>query len=267
VTSQTPEQLWPRLRLFWTENGFNLVSDDPQTGVMETDWSENRAKIPMDGVRKLFGGLLEPFYSTGERDRYRTRVERTATGSEIYISQRGIEEYMSGMTKDVPVWRNRPSDPQLEAAMLVRLMAKLGSKTETARSQVAAAPASAPVGRARVMTGEPGATLEIDEGYDRAWRRVGLALDRSGFTVEDRDRAGGLYFVRYVDPKYAGREEPNFFSKLFSSDKNAGAPQRYRIAVKRTGDKTMVAVQSSQGAPENGETGQRIVALLVDELK
>jgi outer membrane protein assembly factor BamC len=152
--------------------------------------------------------------------------------------------------------------------MLTRLMAKLGSKTDTAaRSQVAAAPASAPVGRARVMTGEPGATLEIDEGFDRAWRRVGLALDRSGFTVEDRDRAGGLYYVRYIDPKYAGREEPNFFSKLFSSDKNAGAPQRYRIAVKRAGDKTTVAVQSSQGAPENGETGQRIVALLTDELK
>lgn len=152
--------------------------------------------------------------------------------------------------------------------MLARLMAKLGSKTDAARSQVAAAPASAPVGRARLMTGQPGATLEIDEGFDRAWRRVGLALDRSGFTVEDRDRSGGLYFVRYVDPKYAGREEPNFFSKLFNSDKSAaGAPQRYRIAVKRAGEKTEVVVQSSQGAPENGETGQRIVALLVDELK
>jgi outer membrane protein assembly factor BamC len=151
--------------------------------------------------------------------------------------------------------------------MLTRLMAKLSSKTDAARSQVAAAPASAPAGRARVMTGQPGATLEIDEGFDRAWRRVGLALDRSGFTVEDRDRSGGLYFVRYIDPKYAGREEPNFFSKLFSSDKTAGAPQRYRIAVKRAGEKTEVVVQSSQGAPENGETGQRIVALLADELK
>ena len=118
-----------------------------------------------------------------------------------------------------------------------------------------------------MVSGEPGATLEFDESFDRAWRRVGLALDRSGFTVEDRDRSGGLYFVRYVDPKYAGREEPNFFSKLFSSDKNAGNPQRYRIAVKRAGEKTQVAVQSSQGAPENGEVGQRIVALLVDELK
>jgi outer membrane protein assembly factor BamC len=267
VTASTPEQLWPQLRLFWTEAGFNLAMDDAQAAVMETDWAENRAKIPMDGIRRLFGGFLEPFYSTGERDRFRTRVERTPTGSEVYISHRGMEEYMSGQTKDIPVWRNRPSDPQLEATMLVRLMAKLGSKADAARSQVAAAPAAA-AGRARVMNGEPGATLEFDESFDRAWRRVGLALDRSGFTVEDRDRAGGLYFVRYVDPKYAGREEPNFFTKLFSSDKNAGNPQRYRIAVKRAGEeKTQVAVQSSQGAPENSETGQRIVALLVDELK
>jgi outer membrane protein assembly factor BamC len=266
VTPIAPEQLWPQLRLFWTEAGFSLAVDEVQTGVMETDWAENRGKIPMDGIRRLFGGILESFYSTGERDRFRTRVERTATGSEIYITHRGIEEYMSTDTKDVPVWRNRPNDPQLEAAMLVRLMAKLGSKPDVARAQVAAA-AVVPAGRARVVSGEPGATLEFDETFDRAWRRVGLALDRSGFTVEDRDRSGGLYFVRYVDPKYAGLEEPNFFAKLFSSDKGVGTPQRYRIAVKRAGEKTQVAVQSSQGSPENSETGQRIVALLVEELK
>ncbi|HSB98404.1 MAG TPA: outer membrane protein assembly factor BamC [Burkholderiaceae bacterium] len=266
VTPVAPEQLWPQLRLFWTEAGFALAVDDAQAGVMETDWAENRAKIPIDGLRRLFGGVLEPLYSTGERDRYRTRVERTATGSEVYIAHRGIEEYMSGMTRDVPVWRNRPNDPQLEAEMLVRLMAKLGAKPESATTQATATKA-APPARARVLAGEAGATLEFDEPYDRAWRRVGLALDRSGFTVEDRDRSGGVYFVRYVDPKYAGREEPNFFAKLFTADSSAGTPQRYRIAVKRAGEKTQVAVQSSQGAPENSETGQRIVALLVDELK
>jgi len=265
VTPIAPEQLWPQLRLFWTESGFSLAVDEVQTGVMETDWAENRGKIPMDGVRRLFGGMMDPFFSTGERDRFRTRVERTATGSEIYITHRGLEEYMSTDTKDLPVWRNRPNDPQLEAAMLVRLMAKLGSKPDAARAQVAAA--SAPAGRARVVNGEPGATLEFDESFDRAWRRVGLALDRSGFTVEDRDRSGGVYFVRYVNPKYAGREEPSFLAKMFSSDKDAGNPQRYRIAVKRAGEKTQVAVQSSQGSPENSETGQRIVALLVEELK
>ena len=138
VTPIAPEQLWSQLRLFWTESGFSLAVDEVQTGVMETDWAENRGKIPMDGVRRLFGGMMDPFYSTGERDRFRTRVERTATGSEIYITHRGIEEYLSTDTRDLPVWRNRPNDPQLEAAMLVRLMAKLGSKPDAARTQVAA---------------------------------------------------------------------------------------------------------------------------------
>jgi outer membrane protein assembly factor BamC len=266
VTPLTPEQLWPQLRAFWTERGFNLTLDDAQTGVMETDWAENRGKLPNDGIRKLLGGLLEPLYSTGERDRFRTRIERVAGGSEVYITHRGMEEILQGQFKDAPAWRNRPNDPQLEAEMLVRLMAKLGTKEDVARAQVAT-PAPTAAARARVLSGEPGATLEYDEAFDRAWRRVGLALDRSGFTVEDRDRSGGLYFVRYVDPKVAAREEPNFFSKLFGSDKGNADLQRFRIALKRAGEKTQVAVQNSQGAPESGEAGQRIVALLVEELK
>ena len=266
VTSTTPEQLWPQLRAFWTERGFNLVVDDAQNGVMETDWAENRSKIPQDGVRRLLGGVLDRLYDTGERDRFRTRVERVAGGSEIAISHRGAEEFYQGPSKDTTGWRFRPNDPQLESEMLVRLMTKLGAREEVARTQVANAP-STPA-RARVLAGEPGAALEFDESFDRAWRRVGLALDRTGFTVEDRDRTGGLYFVRYVDPKSAGRDEPNFFSKLFGlDDKNAANLQRYRIALKRAGEKTQVVVQNSQGSPETGETGQRIVTLLVDELK
>ncbi|MCG3190219.1 MAG: hypothetical protein LKCHEGNO_02855 [Burkholderiaceae bacterium] len=266
VTPLTPEQLWPKLRQFWTEAGFSLDVDDPQTGVMETDWAENRARIPADGLRRLFGGLLDPLYSTGERDRFHIRVERTASGSEVYVAHRGVEEYMSGTTRDVPVWRNRPNDPQLEAEMLVRLMVKLGGKSEATGTQVAAAKDASPP-RAREVTGSPGAVLEFDESFDKAWRRVGLALDRSGFTVEDRDRAAGVYFVRYIDPKYAGREEPGFFSKLFGAGKTEGTPQRYRIVVKRDGEKTQVAVQTSQGSPDSGAPGKQIVALLVNELK
>jgi len=265
VTSMTPEQLWPQLRAFWTERGFNLVLDDAQAGLMETDWAENRAKIPVDGVRRLHGGVLDSLYSTGELDRFRTRVERVPGGTEVSITHRGVEEFMQGQARDVPSWRWRPNDPQLEGEMLVRLMTKLGVKEEVARTQVANAPA-APA-RARVLAGQPGAALEFDEGFDRAWRRIGLALDRTGFTVEDRDRSGGLYFVRYVDPKQVSRDEPGFFSKLFGLDKNEANLQRYRIALKRAGDKTQVVVQTSQGAPETGENGQRIVSLLVDELK
>jgi outer membrane protein assembly factor BamC len=277
VTSQTPEQLWPQLRAFWTERGFNIALDSPEAGVMETDWAENRANLPQDIIRRTIGKVFESIYDTGLRDKYRTRLERTPQGTEIYVSHRGMEEVLTGQAKDNTTWRQRPSDPGLEAEMLQRLMVKLGAKEQEARTAVAAAtPASGaaapaqPAGpaRARVLSGQPAAALQVDEPFDRAWRRVGLALDRTGFTVEDRDRANGVYYVRYADPKMAGKDEPGFFSRLFGGEKGSGAPQRYRIEVKRgTGEQTTVSVLNSQGTPDNGEVAQQIVSLLVDDLK
>jgi outer membrane protein assembly factor BamC len=262
------EQLWPQLREFWTERGFSLVIDNAQAGVMETDWAENRAKIPQDVIRRSLGKALDSLYDTGERDRYRTRVERNGATSEVYISHRGMIEEFSGDRKETTVWGPRPSDPGLEAEFLTRLMVKLGTKEAVAREAVAKPVTAAAAARARAIAGQP--ALQVDEGFDRAWRRVGLALDRGGFTVEDRDRAGGLYFVRYVDPKKAATNaDQGFFGKLFSFGKSdAGAsPVRYRIAVKGEGEKTSVTVQNSQGAPEASDVGQRIVSLLVDDLK
>ena len=266
------EQLWPQLRSFWQERGFSLVIDSPEAGVMETDWAENRAKIPQDILRRTIGRVLDSLYDSGERDRFRLRVERSGSGSDVFISHRGMAEVYTNDRKESTAWAPRPSDPQLEAEFLSRLMVKLGAKEDVART-VAANPVNVNVTgapRARLVAGQPAATLQVDEGFDRAWRRVGLTLDRSGFTVEDRDRAGGLYFVRYVDPKNAATNaDQGFFSKLFSFGKSdsAGAPVRYRIAVKGEGEKTNVTVQNSQGSPEASDVGQRIVALLVDDLK
>ena len=157
-------------------------------------------------------------------------------------------------------------------------MIKLGAKEEVAKAQADAAAASpqpsttgAPgsPARARVVSGQAAATLQVDDGFDRAWRRVGVALDRSGFTVEDRDRGQGIYFVRYIDPKFAGKEEPNLFQKLFSFGKKdeTGGPTRYRVVVKADGERSTVTVLNSSGAPENGEAGQRITSLLLEDLK
>jgi outer membrane protein assembly factor BamC len=268
VVPMPAEQVWPQLREFWTERGFNLVIDNAQAGVMETDWAENRAKIPQDLVRRTIGRVIDSLYDTGERDRYRTRIERNGNTSEVYISHRGMTEEYAGERQEKTVWTPRPADPGLEAEFLTRLMVKLGAK-ETAAREVVAKAASAPstaASRARAVSGQP--ALQVDEGFDRAWRRVGLALDRGGFTVEDRDRAGGLYFVRYVDPKNAATNaDQGFFTKLFGKSDNSGAPVRYRIAVKGEGEKTNVTVQNSQGSPEASDVGQRIVALLVDDLK
>ncbi len=295
VVPQTPEALWPLVKAFWEQRGFTLAEENASAGVMETNWSENRAKLPADAIRNVIGRLFGNAYDTGERDRYRTRIERTATGSEIYISHRGIEENFTSERRESTAWRTRPADPQLEAELLSRLMVALGSKEEPARTAVAAAApgaaasagststgAGGPVttagaggpatstgagGPARASAAPQATTLNVNEPFDRAWRRVGLALDRSGFTVEDRDRAAGLYFVRYIDPKFAGKDDPSWWSRLWGDGSNPQAAQRYRIAVKFTGEKTEVAVLSSAGAAETSENAQRIVSLLVKELR
>ena len=267
VNTLPPEKIYPLLRKFWLDRGFQLTEDNAEIGVMETNWAENRAKIPLDIIRSTIGRAFDNLYSSGERDRYRSRVERTPTGSEVYISHRGVSEvYLPGQrdTTDT-VWQARPTDPEMEAEFLSRFMVTLGAKDEVARSAVASAPA-APA-KARIATVATTATMEIDDSFDRAWRQVGLALDRGGFTVEDRDRSAGLYFVRYIDPKLANKEEPNFFQKLFSSEKDGARPLRYRVLVKAAGTKSVVSVQNSAGAADDGAVARQIIGKLTDELR
>lgn len=268
VVSLTPEQVWPQLRSFWNERGFTLATDSSETGVMETDWAENRAKLPQDFIRATIGRIFENLYSTGERDRFRTRVERGPSGTEIYITHRGLQEVYSTKERDATVWQARPSDPELEAEFLTRLMVRLGAREDAARPLVASATPSSPAAapRARLVGGATAATLEVDDTFDRAWRRLGLALDRSGFSVEDRDRSAGLYFVRYVDPKETEKGEPGFFARLFGSP-SGPAPVRLRISVKTDAGKTRVAVLNANGVPDNSENAQRIVERLVNDLK
>ncbi len=271
VVPQTPEQLWPRLKTFWQERGFTLTTENAATGVMETNFSENRARLPNDVVRNTIGRLLGNLYDTGERDSYRTRLERTAGGTEIYISHRGIEEVKTSEARDSgTTWRARASEPELEAELLSRLMVTLGAASEPARAAVAAAaPASGALAAAAppAVVAAQATTLNIAEPFDRAWRRLGVALDRSAFTVEDRDRSAGIYYVRYVDPKSAGKEEPGFWSRLFGNDKNPLAALRYRVVVKSTAGQSTVSVQSSAGNPEVGDNAKAIIARLAQELR
>jgi outer membrane protein assembly factor BamC len=276
LTQQTPEQLWPQLQAFWVERGFQLDQEQKDTGLMETNWNENRAKLPQDIIRSTLGRVFDSVYDTGERDRFRTRLERSPEGgTEIYISHRGMVEVYTSERKDSTVWQPRPADPELEAVMLSRLMIKLGAKEEQAKAieAAAAAPQAAAPGsdakpRARLIAGPPGSGLQVDDGFDRAWRRVGLALDRSGFTVEDRDRAQGLYFVRYVE-QAGNKAEPGFFGKLFGGGKDTpqNALARYRIALKSQADSTLVTVLNNQGAAETSDAAQRILELLATDLK
>jgi outer membrane protein assembly factor BamC len=263
VVNRPADQLWSPVRDFWQENGFLLTTDQASLGIMETDWAENRSKIPQDFIRNSLGKLLDSLYSTSERDRFRTRLERSASGgTEIYISHRGMIEVYSNTQKDQTSWQPRPSDPELETEFLRRLMVKLGVPQEQAKTLVATGAPKA-TSRVEAVAGTP--VVQIDEGFDRAWRRVGLTLDRTGFTVEDRDRSQGTYFVRYVEPN-ADKKDPGFFAKLFSSEKST-PPLKYRITLKSQGDSTTVSVLNASGAPETSANAQRIVQVIADDLK
>jgi len=263
VVKETPEQLWPQLLEFWHNSGFTVETESPQTGIMETNWAENRAKIPQDFLRRTIGKVFDSAYSTGERDKFRTRLERRPDGStEIYVSHRGAEEVLTGPQKETSTWTARPNDPELEAEFLSRLMAQLtGTKVKEATAFVTNAPLEAQHAKLE------GNKVVVDEGFDRAWRRVGLALDRVGFTVEDRDRVQGIYFVRYVDPDAVKKE--GFFSKLFGSDDKNKEAQKFRVLVSAVPSATTsdVTVQTNDGKPETSPTGAKILKLLADELK
>ncbi len=270
VVNRPADKLWSPVRDFWQESGFLLSLDQENLGIMETDYAENRAKLPQDFIRETIGKLFDGLYSTGERDKFRTRLERNAAGgTEIYISHRGMVETVNTRSGTTPpsggdtIWQPRPSDPELEAEFLRRLMVKLGVSQEQSKALVAVGAAKT-TSRIGNVNGTP--VVQIDEDFDRAWRRVGLALDRTGFTVEDRDRTQGTYFVRYVEPT-PDSKEPGFFAKLFSSSSSAVAPLKYRITLKSVGEATTVSVLNAQGVAESSANAQRIVKVIADDLK
>lgn len=264
VINRPADKLWEPVRDFWQENGFLLAMDQANLGIMETDWAENRAKVPQDFIRSSLGKVLDSFYSTGERDKFRTRLERNATGgTDIFISHRGMVEVFNSPQKDSTVWQPRAADPELEAEFLRRLMVKLGVTQEQSKALIAA---GAVKNSSRVTTVDGQSVVQIDEGFDRAWRRVGLSLDRTGFTVEDRDRSKGIYFVRYVEP-VADKSEPGFLGKIFGASKADTAPLKYRIAVVSQGESTTVSVLNASGTPDTSGNAQRIVKVIADDLK
>jgi len=267
VVNRAPDQIWDSIRDFWQENGFLLTTDQRNIGIMETDWAENRAKLPQDIIRGTLGKLVDSVYSTGELDRFRTRLEQNGSGTEIFVSHRGMVEVYSNSSKDQTIWQPRPADPELETEFLRRLMVKLGVPQEQAKALTASGAPAAATQRAVVSTDGNGMpTVRINENFDRAWRRVGLTLDRTGFTVEDRDRAAGTYFVRYVPPD---RKEPGTWAKLitFGQAGKDFKPLKLRVQVKSQGDVSNVTVLNEAGAPDNSDNAKKIVQVIADDMK
>ncbi len=272
-----PEQAYNVVREFLPTIGLQIEREDAKTGIVETAWAENRANLPQSMIRGLLGRFLGQVYSTGEMDKFRFRVERTAANtSEVFVSHRGMVEVFTSQAQDSTKWQPRPPDPELEVELLQRLAQRFAPlpAQATAAGAGAAAVGGVPIATvpdiARLLPADASnpARVSINEPFDRAWRRVGLALDRGGFTVEDRDRARGLYFVRYLDPEIEQKQRDNqgFLSRIFGRDAKVEA-QQFRVLVAAVGERTVVTVQDREGKPDSSPTSGKILAQINDQLR
>jgi outer membrane protein assembly factor BamC len=268
-----PAQVWPKVVAFWREQGILLVEQDPAVGVMKTDWVENRADIQRDIITRTLSKVAGGLYSAATRDQYRVRLEPAGakgTFTDVYLSHRGMQEkLLTGVAGDQgsTFWEARPSDPGLEAEMLRRLMVYLGATEKT--PVAAAAKGGEPASRSQIVRQGEITTLVIEDDFARSWRLVGVALDRVGFAVEDRDRNAGVYYVRYDDPNKAQeKEKKGFFSKLkFWGGDKVDTLTQYRVKVAAEGARTRVTVLDDQGIQDGSATATRILTLLQENLR
>ncbi|HEY3326848.1 MAG TPA: outer membrane protein assembly factor BamC [Novimethylophilus sp.] len=321
VVKAPPEKVWPVVREFWTDLGFAVRVEDSKTGVMETEWIDpaDLAKDEKGNYLDKFQGWLDKLEGLNNRQKFRTRLDRGEEEgiTEIYMSHRSIsnapddgrvrvrtvygdidtgyknEDFAKNKSKDA-----RAASEDIDAELLRRLMVKLGVAEKQSRA-IIANPSQEK--RAAINKATDGSvTLALNDQFDRAWRRVGLALDRVGFLVEDRNRSQGLFYVRYSDLeidapsdekkkglldklKFWGdddkkaepkpepkKEEKGVVDKLkfWENDKDkAAAELQYRVKLDRAGEGTEVTVVDKDGKRDKSSTAGRILGMLYEQLK
>ena len=268
VVKDSPDKVWAVTRAFLLELGLTIKSEEKAAGVIETDWAENRAKIPQSAIRDVIGKVFEKAYSSGERDQYLVRLERSKDGAstEVHITHRGmVETFSEDMT--VSKWQMRANEPELEAIMLQRLMMRFGVSEAQAASAVAqtstAAAASAvpaagvfePAGTASLReVADGGVIIVMNDAFDRSWRKVGLALEGAGLAVEDKNREKGIYFLRPV------KIEKGWLDALMFWKSDVDTDNHYRVNVKDGGATCEVSITNQNGV-SNAVTKQMVEAI------
>lgn len=318
VVNAPVEKIWPVIRDFWTDMGFAVRVENAQLGVMETEWIDSEAikKDDSGNMGDKFDKWLDKLSGFADKKKFRTRLDRgnEANTTEIYMTHRSVSgapddgknrvqtqlgEIDTGYKLGAKTATEMDArDIELDDELLRRLMVKLGVEEQKSKSIIAE---GVTLKRAEVIKEADGsATLVLVDAFDRAWRRVGLALDRVGFVIEDKDRSNGIFFVRYADVdiddtpakkkglfetlKFWGnddkksaeaepkKEEKSMVEKLKfwgTDDKQKTNPEKqYRIKVAE-GDKgnAVVTVVNKDGARVNTTTANRIVALMYEQLK
>lgn len=261
----TKRDIWIDIKNFLGDVGLVIKTENPATGIIETDWAENRAKFGGSG---FLSNLLRKFDSTGEMDRYRIRLEDEQPGNiSVYLSHQGLVEKIASGGGDSVVqtsWQRRPSDPELEAEMLRLLMVYLGIDDKKASNLLASGIRQA---RALLMTDDQSSTpyLVIKVAHGRALRRLESAIDRMGAEVVSNEDGGNLITISYLLPKEEESNRAGFFSRIFTGGKKK--PRKYRIRVTDAGSQTEARIVDKDNRPDTSANAGELTRILFDQLK
>lgn len=242
--NSTAEKLWPQLKAFFSKVGFNIKRENKEIGIIETNFLENRLELPTN----WFSKLLSRISSTGVRDKYRARLEKTNDPkvTRVFITHQGLKEHAAEELNSIKLWwESRPSDPELEAEMYQRfLIFRDVSRSEAIKlvSSIAAKE------RTKIIEKDEVQMLQVGEGFARTWRRVGIALDRIGLLIDDRNRSDGVFYLRITeDFRKKSEEDDSWLANLFSS-KKAKLKERYLLSVSDEKDTTIISITEATGA-------------------
>jgi outer membrane protein assembly factor BamC len=323
VVNAPAEKIWPVIRDFWIDMGFAVKVENPETGVMETEWIDQQDLKVEDkkGALDKFDAWLDRLSGLADRKKFRTRLDhgQQEGTTEIYMTHRSIDAILDDGKEKVRTgygtydtgYKNAEKidqekekldrrDDELDAELLRRLMIKLGVAEKRAKEIIAT-----PINQKRAeikKDADGSSSLEIQDTFDRAWRRVGLALDIIGFVIEDKDRSSGIYFVKYtdVDIEDTSKKKKGLLDSLMfwsdddkkdkrdkelnqkndkplseklkfwgGSDKEKTNPEKqYRIKViSSDAGGSRVLIEYQDGKRNTSSTANRIIALLYDQLK
>lgn len=269
IGNKQPAEVWPLLKAFWQEQGFTIGREEPAIGLMETDWAENRAKLPGDLLRNLFEKVgLGGVYSTGERDKFTIRLERNNKGgTDVFFSQKGLKEVYTNKQQDTTMWQPRPNEPDLEAAFLARFMQYLGADEKQIKQAL-----SQQQNRDSDLAKLDGSTLVLLGGQERNWRRVALALDRIGLSVinENPQRYMFLVEVAPAESTAVTNKKAGLFSRVFKRKKHQpetkAQPQLVVVAAPGQNG-TRVQLINKDGSPYQGSDAQNWLNQLYNQLR
>jgi outer membrane protein assembly factor BamC len=255
------ETLWPKIRDFWRSVGISVKRDEPKIGIMETEWSENRAGLPMDWLRKSLGKMFQGAYDAGTRDRYRIRVEKPAANStRIFLTHKGAEKMI---TDSLTGWELRPPNHELEAELLNRLKSFLQGDIGAAKGSVSTREAGQTSSLVSLVTQEGLPVLQVHDNYKRSWVLTGIMLDRMGLVAEKRNQSAGIYEV-----KYQGNDEDTakrgFFSRILGGRKTILVKgQTYQVHIQDAGKISVVRMMDEEGKPLD----KRLSGIVLERLK